>query len=220
MGERPIIMQAESVRAILDGRKTQTRRIVKLPDDTWRCVLGPITNDAIGLHRVRGIDEAIRVPAYAEPGDRLWVREAWCSADSMITLGGTEQDPPQCIGYFATETARICQNSVTETWVEADVRNWNWGKLRKRSPLFMPRWASRLTLEITSVRVERIQAITEADCLAEAGPLCRIQDMRDPTRGPLIDGFANAWDAINGKRASWASNPWVWVVTFRRRGAP
>lgn len=173
MRERPIIFSGESVRAILDGRKVQTRRVIKpvqpRDDGRWPAGRDPVPDCPFG-----------RV------GDRLWVRETWA-------------DHPDGDGpiYRATDP----------TWDDEP------GSIRWRPPIHMPRWASRLTLEVAGVRVERLQAIDKAGARAEG---CHGID-GDGHRGyvPPLDQFEAAWDALNGKRAPWSSNPWVWVVTFR-----
>jgi hypothetical protein len=183
--ERPIIFSAPMVQAILDGRKTQTRRIVKpQPDECW----WPIQNRTAGCSDAVFQSEAglgrrevhrIRCP-YGSPGDRLWVRETW--------------RPSQVEGkawYAAT-----CGDGLHGRW---------------RPSIHMPRWASRLTLEITGVRVERVQEISEADAYAEG-----IAPWTSPeqTFSPVVR-YHELWDSINGP-GSWASNPWVWVLSFKR----
>lgn len=207
MKSRPIIMQAESVRAILDGRKTQTRRLLKLPR-TGDLAAGDLSRafaDAAlwgakgwgGLHvpTIEDRVERLRSP-HGGPGDLLWVKEVWAST-------GVEGD--RC-AYRADDG-----NASSLVW---------------RSSLFMPRWASRLTLVIAEVRAERLQDITEADAEAEGlksdvtvGE--RFLGRPAPERRPKAwrsarEKYARAWDEINGDRAPWASNPWVWVVTFER----
>jgi hypothetical protein len=174
--ERPIIFGAESVRAIMEGRKTQTRRVIKLPptsptsldlsdpNEPWRVVDG-----AIFIETGWRSCWVVECP-YGSPRARLWVREAW-----------REQAADQ-ISYRA----------------DGEVEGARW-----RSPILMPRWASRITLEIAAVRVERLQEISDEDVAAEGG------DSRN--------AFAVYWDALNAKRGHpWASDPWVWVLEFRR----
>lgn len=203
MKERPILFSAPMVRAILEGRKTVTRRIVRLPrgvefDGTTidsRCVevLASRPDEPTGTR-------VVACP-YGQQGDRLWVRETWAPwSEHLAQTGESEalrdakaQMPWACIEYRATD----------EQWIE-----------RWRPSIFMPRWASRITLGVVSVRVERLHEITEEDAKCEGVSL--------PER-PYPDGtpphrtaFAALWDEINGKRAPWGGNPWVWRVEFRR----
>lgn len=212
MADRPILFSAPMVRAILDGRKTQTRRIIR--DDWWRC-LDPEDED--------DREQALRMCPYGAPGNRLWVRETWRPEElSENALDGIR---------FKADGAFVPIANTTEAatdWVVA-AKNRHDGKWRPS--IFMPRWASRLTLEVTAVRVARLQDITEEDAAAEGFPLHGPQ----PTRIRITDtdgtvtaspglsihttargGFCSLWDGINGDRAPWASNPWVWVVEFRR----
>ena len=170
MTERPILFNGPMVRAILDGRKTMTRRIVKAGtrDDWNACPYGVI-------------------------GDRLWVRETW------RCFGGREYE------YQQHQPSIIYRADDGPTHNEG-----GW-----RPSIFMPRWASRITLEITGVRVERLQDISEADAEAEG---CT-GDHRADRDSDAAQEFRSLWNQINGKRASWDSNPWVWVVEFRRAGA-
>lgn len=195
MKERPILFSAPMVRAILDGRKTQTRRVV-------RGQVGALD---------RGQPTIVGGPAcpYGAPGDRLWVRETWAAIDERGEA-------------VSRRTRHVDQNCGDRLVYRADDRvlTEQW-----RSPLFMPRWASRITLEVTTVRVERLQAITEEDACAEGvtqtdgrwwdGAPHAVKGT--PRALPTArEAFADLWDAINGKRAPWSSNPWVWVVSFRR----
>ena len=227
MRERPIIMGADSVRAILAGTKTQTRRVVKpqpegIPSDVTWCSGDPHLreywhpcNDQLSRGVLDAVGPGHRCP-YGVVGDRLWVRETWAGLDELAD--GTSPDPPQTIGYRADHTAVVFGADLVPR--PADTRHWNWehSSVRWRPSIHMPRWASRLTLEITSVRVERVQSITEADARAEGcrvtygGPLgtAVVADARDQFRG--------LWDSLNGARpgCSWADSPWVWCLSFRR----
>ena len=202
MKERPIIFTGDSVRAILDGRKTQTRRVVK-PQPPGSA------------------DPELRCP-YGRPGERLYVKETWADAGPMY---GRDADPPQDVAYFADKSAVMFDGDLKPHAVgRADLASWNWGKLRKRSPLYLPRWASRLTLEVVSVRLERLHKITNDDARAEGVQPIMLAgvDGGRPRRGETFynaahrNAFAFLWNAINGKRAAWSTNPWVWRVEFRR----
>lgn len=190
--EKPIIFSTESVRAILEGRKTQTRRVVfKDGDDInhnpWWCS---------GSHWQDG-DELMKCPW--KKGQRLWVRETWA------------EDTPE------PKEAYPCDLEVVYR-ADGDCQDMWW-----RSPIHMPRWASRITLEVTEVRVERLQKIGKDgrkshDVLAEGVTRQEIdhqQKFFHPDDSPAI-AFAAKWNAINGKKHPWASNPWVWVIAFKR----
>jgi hypothetical protein len=188
------------VRAILDGRKTQTRRVVK--PEWWRC-LDP--DDATDR------ESAVAMCPYGVPGDRLWVREAWRTSEKLDKSNATE------IAAKCADAGYRAPWSPIEYLVDGERRNWTgpeWGSPgRVRSSRFMPRWASRLTLEVVSVRVERVRDISEYDALAE-GVSGWVYDERCET---ARDGFRVLWDTINAARGfGWAQNPWVWVLEFRR----
>lgn len=204
MRERPILFSAPMVRAILAGTKTQTRRLVK---DT-----GLYAIDA----KFHGIETAARELArlatrcpYGTPGDRLWVRETW------RVCGGREyeyqQDRSQVM-YRATHH----EDGFPLGW-----ESYDW-----RPSIFMPRWASRITLEITGVRVERLQDISEMDAQAEGlMPLSSGADRTWTVDGDAAseheaarDTYAWLWEQINGA-GSWDANPWAWVVEFKRAEA-
>ncbi len=197
MRERPILFSAPMVRAILAGAKTQTRRVVK-PQPWASCCIEegfegepPFVYSALGGngpgHDVSETRSPCRCP-YGQPGDRLWVREAYrLCAEADAT-------PPR-------DT-----DAAYRVWYEADAPHQpGFGKLRPA--MFMPRWASRITLEVTGVRVERLQDISTGDCWAEG-----IES--SPDVNPLHE-YCDLWESINGP-GSWDANPWVWVVEFRR----
>jgi hypothetical protein len=193
--ERPIIFSGPMVRAILDGRKTQTRRIVKhvpalgSPDDWCHKVDRAQFEEEIGNYR--------RFCPYGTPGDRLWVREAWCPGGNQSVYLKADVDLPDDPRVWMHDR----QPPYGGTW---------------RPSIHMPRWASRITLEITGIRVERLQEISEQDARAEGvQPRNAGQDEAGPIK-TYRTGFVHVWQEINGKRANWTSNPWVWVVEFRR----
>ena len=181
MKERPILFSGEMVRAILEGRKTQTRRIVKdgTPDDWNACPYGVI-------------------------GDRLWVRETWRLWDVLENYVGGQNTATVQYKAGPLGSDRVLTVSDEQRGNLSNLENDRW-----RPSIFMPRWASRITLEITGVRVERLQEITEKDALAEGVGYAITRDCKVPQ-------FARLWDQINGKHAPWESNPWVWVVEFKR----
>jgi hypothetical protein len=184
--ERPILFSAPMVRAILDGRKTQTRRVVKhKPDDDC-----PYHENGV----------AVRCP-YGKVGDRLWVRETWRTTKEANNKTPTELNPGHRIWYDADESLQP-------------------GFGKRRPSIFMLRWASRIDLEIVGVRVERLQEISEADAMAEGAEIgaVSLRDKRGLPIGIAADyrtAFRDLWESINGA-GSWAANPWVWCISFRR----
>lgn len=185
MRERPIVFGPESVRSILAGRKTQTRRVVRLNPAylEMHCSAGA---DEWQKNREALCSGSLKAPMrcpHGAPGDRLWVKEAWTRWCS------DKCDRPGHVAFRADASREV---DAATRWT---------------SPLLMPRWASRLTLEVTAVRVERVQDISEADAVAEGVP---------DSPCAVIE-YGRAWDAINAKRGfPWSSNPWVWAVTFKR----
>jgi len=193
--ERPIIFSADMVKAIIAGRKTQTRRVVKSQPASWQ----DIYDFEDGTYARVGEDfESLPFCCpYGRPGDRLWVREAfkvnpWIFNDPSMGPG-----TPDCVSYRADGE----HQEIEERMV------WS-------SPIYMPRWAARLLLEVTCVRVERVQEISEQDAIAEG---CQ-PDYGESGRilWPAIDNYADLWDSINKKRGfGWDSNSWVWAISFR-----
>jgi hypothetical protein len=207
MKERPILFNAEMVRAILEGRKSQTRRAVKpQPKMRYRslgaCRLAERLTDGLidGQRTFDSLPESIpthpehggliRCP-YGVAGDRLWVRETWCYASAK---------------------------DVKKALYRADWPPHDYGP-KWRPSIHMPRWASRITLEVVSVRVERVQDISEEDARAEG---CDYDDGKPPEgfdeedRPIALLEFRNLWDSINAKRGlGWNVNPWVWAVEFK-----
>lgn len=222
MKERPILFSAPMVRALLDGRKTQTRRMVK-PQPTK---LG----DRTMFGGAMVLDEAtLRTMfcPYGAPGDRLWVRETWKVSSESNHYPTDEKR--LYVEYRAGAVAGTGQQqSKFSIQRDGELARAAWGKGKAsswRPSIFMPRWASRITLEVTGVRVERLQAITDEDAKAEG---CNGFDPEPAAEGgtiyyrPGISGapdprahFRVLWESINGAE-SWAANPWVWVVEFRR----
>ncbi|OHP18377.1 hypothetical protein [Pseudomonas aeruginosa] len=204
MKERPILFTGPMVRAILEGRKTVTRRVVSPQPDFLGSMVDPNapfkTLDA-GLHA------RITCP-YGEPGDRLWVREAWAADAQVDAIAPSDLSQGEPIWYPADLSVRQTGCSMIS-------------KGRVRPSIHMPRWASRILLEITAVRVERLQDISEEQALAEGvrGEPC------DHARQACADigcwgdtakgAFGFLWESLNGE-GSWAANPWVWVVEFKR----
>lgn len=184
----PILFTGPMVRAILDGRKTQTRRVIGLEDNFKLC-------------------------PYGQPGDRLWVKETFTV---MSVCGGAAQ-----VAYRARlpEGKTLAQTDGGVDIIDLDRDSIKEEQAlrfndceRWQSPRFMPRWASRITLEITKVRVERVQEIGGSDAEDE-GFSNQFGD-----KEIALNDFISIWDSINAKRGfPWSSNPWVWVIEFRRQ---
>ncbi|WP_312996440.1 hypothetical protein [Leclercia sp.] len=201
MTERGMIFNAEMVRAILDGRKTQTRRLLK--DATGPSLSVDIAEDSPGVaelswlygdgpgHEVNERIKLIHCP-YGKPGDRIWVRET-----------------------FGDCGVRLVYRADTDDGAKCKVKRWT-------PSIHMPRWASRILLEITDVRVERLNDISEEDARAEGivdggclncgepEPCGCVNPEPDAT-----DAFAYLWQSIYGQE-NWNANPWVWVIEFKR----
>lgn len=207
--EKPIIFSAPMVRAILAGTKTMTRRLVKpqprelveFMPGTWAIP----TKDPSSFKELRH--------PYTH-GDRLWVRETWWIYDELAERD-REIEGLMYRADLTLEQEREEEATRRQLGVEKPDR---W-----RSPIHMPRWASRITLEVTGVRVERLQEISHEDALAEGV----VEAERDRTEGWQVReqsltvaqlAFSRLWESIHGA-GSWEANPWVWVIEFRRVGA-
>lgn len=228
MKERPILFSAPMVRAILDGTKTQTRRLVKLP--MTRGILGAAGWRPFDLSLPNDRVSASHFSPYGAPGDRLWVREAhyrfghWELVPGVRTKGGRQKwrfvadsgetlfVPPQ---GMRIRLGRHHKDPSTPAW-------------HVRLARFMPRALCRTVLEVTSVRVERLHEITEFDAIAEGVEMAgeRLERWRNysppereggsrGTAPTARESFFSLWEAINGTE-SLAANPWVWVVGFKR----
>jgi len=200
MSEHPILFSAPMVRAILDGRKTMTRRVVT------RGVVGRKMNGNQKLWPYL-LDSSLRsipvVCPYGQPGDKLWVRETW----RPMSFGFNQIHGPVVRVQFAADMAMPVM-PATEAQYDATHpdRSGLW-----RPSIHMPRWASRITLEVSAVRVERLQEITEDDARAEGCP-------KECPHGNARDWFEGLWDGINAERGfGWSVNPWVWVIGFEAR---
>lgn len=200
MREGPILFSGPMVQAILAGRKTQTRRVVK--PQPFRSIDGEWYQEAPGSYpRTRELWEC----PFGEVGDRLWVRETWTGESNSYTKRrGIKQ-----VSYRADEEYRC-------------------GKMKQylgkwRPSIFMPRWASRITLEITGVRVERVQDISDADIEREGlwgsseeyrSEICINRDSAPALHDTRRKHFKALWDSLHGKGA-WDRNDWVWVIEFK-----
>ncbi|OYO29193.1 hypothetical protein [Janthinobacterium sp. PC23-8] len=225
MKERPILMNSAMVCATLAGTKTQTRRIIKLPPAP--AALGEWQASTIGGENGGRTAAGNEVPLRAviwhtrtgktiscphgQPGDRLWVRETWVCDDFRVQAGP----------YLEVPGAReaLFYRADNEQSFEAPE-----GKYWKPS-IHMPRWASRILLEIVSVRVERLNDCSEADAIAEGVRKFTDSFMRGLpgwegypgafARPDAYTAYYDLWEKINGV-GSWDANPWVWVIEFKR----
>ncbi|HAL07219.1 MAG TPA: hypothetical protein DCP26_07685 [Brevundimonas sp.] len=226
--ERPILFSGPMVRALLDGRKTQTRRVVK-PMPNWAEKF-PICKPewmAAG-HQIwwwDGQHDRVGVAQdcpYGQPGDRLWVRESGLEQMRAPLFKLFAHDAGPNTFWTDSDGGRYGASYSEAIGREGLLRSGGW---KVRPSIHMPRWACRLVLEITDVRVERLQAISEADALAEG--IARFEGERffhwEPNpepRHPRFNGvtpeagFQFLWETINGDE-SWEANPWVWAVSFR-----
>lgn len=210
--ERPILFSAPMVRAILAGRKTQTRRVVKFREDpsfVWSAPRRVQASSVYEYMQQDGTDGDILATMrsvdcpYGKPGDRLWVRESaladppingsWCGD---VEWAGTGK-PWACVPHKFRDTKHVIYAATQQSCAH----------IRYKPSIHMPRWASRITLEITGVRVERLNDISDADVRAEGWT-------RQP-EGDKFQWYRDLWNSINGA-GSWAANPWVWVVEFKR----
>lgn len=234
--ERPILFSGAMVKAILEDRKVQTRRVVKpqpVPGRNgwfdWGYKHGApkaTSPRSCFWHGETWAKEGGSAPIdqycpYGQPGEKLWVRETWAtSADyDGVPLKGIlyDRDPI----YYRADGYELTFDHHGGKW---------------RPGIFLPRWASRITLEITEVRVERLQDISEADAIAEGIRTEKLPPDPDNFHPPGSYGFISGihprgkgtiwptprgayrelWGSINGKKAPWSSNPWLWVLAFRR----
>lgn len=205
--EQPILFSAPMVRAILDGHKTQTRRIVKqslerLGDGDWYAFGHKGVNYRVNARHttVAAWARLLQFCPYGQPGDRLWVRETFCPI--------YPQDPTYNGGRpIEYDYAATYRHGYRLGDLLGEKKKWN-------PSIHMPRCASRITLEITGVRVERLHDINEADATAEGTP----HSLHLPAGRTAVENYCHLWECINGD-GSWADNPWVWVIEFHRISA-
>lgn len=199
MRERPILFSGPMVRAILAGNKTQTRRVVK----PWEPRPGSAAVPADVSYLPDFTCYRTACP-YGQPGDRLWVKESFWGCDAP----GWGDQP--CVVYDDEWHGKEYRPAAVRPWAR---------KFGRIPSIHMPRDCSRITLEITGVRVERLQAINHMDALAEGvglNPSAAHVPMTTPAGESLPRAMFRAlWEQINGPGA-WDANPWVWVVEFRR----
>lgn len=231
MKEHPIIFSTEMVRAVLDGRKTQTRRITGLKvintkPDKWKSLganwmrrfLFEIPNDDVDKEK----RFACSCP-YGEVGDRLWVRETWLLNGSANTLriqykasdSEYRPDDKKWCGRLVSKHAPEHINEAQNMWDKHNEKIKGF-EIPWRSPRFMPKWAARIFLEITNIRVERVQDIDAVEAEAEGmrRPKRLCPDRHDEY---ILERFQKLWDALNAKRGyGWDKYPWVWVIEFKK----
>jgi len=204
-------MHARSINGILEGRKTQTRRIVK--PSVKGCTVGsytngnPLDNEVVNVQEDGDPWTDIKCP-YGQPGDRLWVRETWAMNDVEYGWGSIPKTRPPGFGEITYRADGEWKDQFEE--LDGDIPPW-------RPSIFMPRWASRLTLKITGIRVERVQDISDVDCEAEG---CRPSTEGDGhdwlrTENGWHRTFRQLWDDTNGA-AAWDRNEWCWCIAFKR----
>ncbi|HBC7448617.1 hypothetical protein ACTVKF_18500 [Serratia marcescens] len=200
MKERPVIFNGEMVRAILDGRKTQTRRVIAnvSPDNCIPLQKPTKTKDGIYTHVMDA--PAHGLCPFGQVGDRLWVRETFAAFDADWKHPGKPhdlRDGPWPNVVYPASVAKIPDGTC-------------------RPSIHMPRWASRILLEITAVRVERLNDISEEDAKAEG--VAPSQHIITPPEALYRVGFLKLWQSIYGEE-SWRTNPWVWVIEFKQVSA-
>ncbi len=222
--ERPVLFSGPMVRAILAGTKTLTRRLFFSTPSP--CAGGPtvyargypkdlhpyegdISDNGLPCATSRVSGCLVDIPSpFGAPGDRLWVRETWApwtdhieENDAQAVADAKAQMPWACIVYRASANGG-----------HVNVKRW-------RPSIFLPRWASRITLEITDVRVERLREITDDDIRAEGVDRVAVAALLGTpvsAETPLRDLWRLGWDAINGKKAPWSAEVFVWRIAFRR----
>ncbi|WP_435014653.1 hypothetical protein [Xanthomonas arboricola] len=214
MRERPILFNGAMVRAILSGAKTQTRRAMKVQPVRngrfWEVYGAGWSDGMSSVPAVHGHSLATNC-AFGQPGDRLWVRETWMPG---YYHEADHEDGPRVSLIYAADNAESAipapSYELAEQWEREFCEDGDepppW-----RPSIHMPRWACRLVLEITDVRVERLQAISDVDALAEG-----VDQTNTSIAGYARQRFQKLWTDTGG---DWDANPWVWVIGFKQ-GTP
>lgn len=206
MRERPILFSGAMVKAILDGRKTMTRRVI-VPQPTLHADSPLVVDDGALFAMAQDGSTVIVRHRLGSPGDRLWVRETFgedYTDFARVTMGQEQITIPVARYVYRADGHKM--SDVGTGWSPS---------------IHMPRGASRLTLEVEAVRVERLQEISEDDAWAEGierdehgravNPWGKTQTVQNARQA-----FRLGWDELNGRRAPWSADPWVWVIQFRR----
>lgn len=223
MKERGMIFNSEMVRALLDGRKTQTRRIIKLSHESG--MKNPVVRGKNGEASYVGCRLAAMLCPFGQPGNRIWVRETWallgnedgccvdwndnlCKGDEKLAARIYRASCERLLGDYGLWS--IPDDAYWKPHTENQKFEGAW-----RPSIHMPRWASRILLEITDVRVERLNGMSEEDAIAEGcggghGSIPGYMYSATPH-----EHFHHVWASIYGEE-SWLSNPWVWVIEFKR----
>lgn len=222
--ERPILFNGEMVRAIRRevDPKWQTRRVISPQPECYRGTQAwnldiPLMKwgKRPDIHTIEshGRDFLPQYCPYGQPGDRLWGRETWALVPRTAYLGS--EGVQQTLRPGDDHDAAVYRAG----WIQSEPGRW-------RPSIHMPRWASRITLEITGIRVERVQEISEEDAEAEGiecfdpesdGSVCRVPGLTDWDYYCARDAYKDLWDSINKARGyDWDSNPWVWCLSFKR----
>ena len=207
MKERPILFSGPMVKAILEGRKTQTRRVVKWPDwvtaQDQEKLIHQTPPTGLAFYEDGPPVKRLTCP-YGQPGDRLWVRESF---QPLLVEGVKWRDSnyKTGVGYAPNYVATSPVIEFMDCGHDDEITP------RVTPSIFMPRWASRITLEITGVRVQRLQEISIEDALAEG-------ITHSTFNAPRVE-YQWLWDSINAKSGlDWNKNPFVWAISFRRIG--
>lgn len=212
---RPVLMNAFSINAILKSRKRQTRRVIRPQPGMFFTTFSKLEIFKSVLHAIYKDGAMVRCP-YGNVGDRLWVRETWAAERGYNNLA-----PRDIEGQYASiENVDLWWRADHASDRRLDAKPGKW-----RPSIFMPRWASRITLEITDIRIERVQDISEADAIVEGVSDARmflpgefeVEPAQKKTGLSLpVWRFMHLWNSINGKRGyDWPSNPWVWIIEFK-----
>ncbi|HCI7056183.1 TPA: hypothetical protein NPQ16_000403 [Klebsiella pneumoniae] len=231
MTERGMIFNSEMVRAILDGRKTQTRRIMKVQPEPSKSRPGDFWFSSKKLESMVHVSDLVpgnspiadchlffqeHCCPFGAVGDRIWVRETWQAIHDYCDENG-HVDERRYARSIPRHRGNYWHPVYEEAWgnESREDREFPW-----RPSIHMPRWASRILLEITNVRVERLNSISQEDAKAEGMELTGWRPTySDPDSGGEVwtpyDNFAQLWESIYGDE-SWNSNPWVWVIEFKR----
>jgi hypothetical protein len=242
VNEKPILFHEEMVRAILAGQKTQTRRIVKPQPVRTLPNTKPLPGSSeIEIHRGMGwrwsprknwsaysadkggnfAGALVHHCPYGRVGDRLWVKSKWLITDLILKPEAWDEKSETCWCY----DGKAAPQHAPHVRYAAELKNPERFKGAFRPSLLMPRWASKITLEITEVRAQRLDEISEDDARAEGisgphhvgYPAFKVPGDSKPRYSSAVAAFEHAWDAINGERpgCAWADHPWVYAISFR-----